>query len=93
MRGPRSAPPPEFPGGGAGSPHRCLDRRVRGCTVPSLDDALSVLRHWKEVQEEAALAWGEAWTDSGLVFTREDGSGLHPASATADRSCARGEVT
>jgi integrase len=24
------------------------------------------------------LAWGEAWLDSGHVFTREDGSPLHP---------------
>jgi integrase len=25
------------------------------------------------------LAWGEGWTDTGgLLFTKEDGSGLHP---------------
>jgi integrase len=24
------------------------------------------------------MAWGEAWVDSGLVFTREDGTPLHP---------------
>src|SRR4051794_18421992 len=28
-------------------------------------------------QEGEARAWGAGWTDSGLVFTREDGSGLH----------------
>ncbi len=25
------------------------------------------------------MAWGEGWTDSGLVFTREDGSPIRPA--------------
>ena len=24
------------------------------------------------------MAWGPAWTDSGRVFTREDGTDLHP---------------
>ena len=27
------------------------------------------------------MAWGEAWTDTGLVFTREDGTALHPQTA------------
>jgi integrase len=27
---------------------------------------------------EERMAWGPAWTDSALVFTREDGTGLHP---------------
>lgn len=26
------------------------------------------------------LAWGEAWTDSGYIFTREDGTPIHPHS-------------
>lgn len=26
------------------------------------------------------MAWGPAWTDSGLVFCREDGAGLSPES-------------
>ena len=28
------------------------------------------------------LLWGPAWVDSGKVFTREDGSTLHPATIT-----------
>lgn len=28
------------------------------------------------------MAWGEAWTDTGLVFTTEDGRGLHPELVT-----------
>jgi len=33
------------------------------------------------------LAWGEGWTDTGLVFTREDGTAVHPEwfSDTFDR--------
>jgi len=51
-------------------------------TVSLDDDTLSVLRQWKQTEHAEARAWGAAWTDSGLVFTREDGAGLHPASVT-----------
>jgi integrase len=51
-------------------------------TVSLDDDTLRVLRQWQETQEAEARTWGAAWTDTGLVFTREDGSGLHPASVT-----------
>jgi integrase len=33
-------------------------------------------------QLEERLAWGPAWTDTGLVFTREDGQVLHPEHVT-----------
>nr|WP_265737598.1 hypothetical protein [Actinacidiphila soli] len=29
------------------------------------------------------LEWGAAWTDTGKVFTREDGTWLHPQSVSA----------
>src|SRR3954447_7031094 len=51
-------------------------------TVSLDDDTLSVLQQWKENQEGEAHAWGAAWTDGGLVFAREDGSGMHPAAVT-----------
>jgi integrase len=38
------------------------------------------LRSWRARQAEERLAWGEAWTESGLVFTREDGTAIHPQS-------------
>jgi integrase len=28
-------------------------------------------------QKEERMAWGPAWTETGLVFTRDDGIGLH----------------
>jgi integrase len=37
-----------------------------------------VLREWRKCQLEEWLAWGPAWTDTGRVFTREDGTDLHP---------------
>jgi integrase len=40
---------------------------------------VSVLREWRKVQLAERLAWGPAWTDSGRVFTREDGTALRPA--------------
>jgi integrase len=37
-----------------------------------------VLREWRKHQLEERLAWGPDWTDTGRVFTREDGTDLHP---------------
>jgi integrase len=45
----------------------------------ALDPAtVRVLREWRKRQLEDRMAWGPAWTDTGRVFTREDGSDLHP---------------
>ena len=43
---------------------------------------VATLRSWKAVQNSERLAWGPAWTDTGLVFTREDGEALHPDRVT-----------
>jgi len=40
--------------------------------------AADVLRAWRKVQLAERLAWGAEWTDSGRVFTREDGTPLRP---------------
>jgi integrase len=46
-----------------------------------LDSAtVAGLRSWRARQAEERLAWGEAWTDCGLVFTRESGEPIHPQS-------------
>lgn len=39
---------------------------------------VAVLRAWRSAQLHERMAWGPAWTDSGLVFTRENGEGWHP---------------
>lgn len=41
-----------------------------------------VLKTWRKQQLEERVAWGEAWTDSGRVFTREDGQALRPESVS-----------
>lgn len=37
------------------------------------------LKAWRKIQLQERLAWGAEWTDSGRVFTREDGTPLRPA--------------
>jgi integrase len=40
--------------------------------------SVAALRSWRAAQAAERLAWGAGWTDSGLVFTREDGMPIHP---------------
>ena len=42
--------------------------------VPVPPPAVRALRAWRRRQAADRLAWGEAWADNGLVFTRPDGS-------------------
>src|SRR6266540_263050 len=45
----------------------------------SIDPAtVAILRAHRRAQAAERLAWGPAWTDHGLVFTREDGTPLRP---------------
>lgn len=55
-----------------------------GSRTISLDGAtVAVLRQWRLVQDTERRQWAAAWNDSGLVFTREDGSSLHPDLVTS----------
>jgi integrase len=42
-------------------------------------DRAETLKAWRKAQLAERLAWGAVWTDSGRVFTREDGTALRPA--------------
>ena len=42
--------------------------------VPLPEPVVRALRAWRRVQAAERLSWGEMWTDSGRVFTREDGT-------------------
>lgn len=53
-------------------------RRVLGLDAGTV----AALRSWRKRQLEERMAWGPAWTDTGLVFTKEDGTGHHPARLT-----------
>jgi integrase len=43
---------------------------------------VAALRKHRAAQKANRLAWGQAYADSGLVFTRDDGAGLHPERIT-----------
>jgi integrase len=46
--------------------------------VPIDPGTAEVLKAWRKAQLAERMAWGPAWTDSGRVFTREDGTPLRP---------------
>jgi integrase len=51
----------------------------RGRRNVALDaGTVRVLRDLRKRQLEERMAWGPAWTDTGRVLTREDGTDLHP---------------
>lgn len=52
-------------------------------TIPLDRATTEVLREHEARQQEERRRWGNAYIESGLVFTREDGRGLHPGSVTA----------
>jgi integrase len=45
-------------------------------------DTIEVLRAHRAAQMAERAEWGDLWTDTGKVFTREDGTALHPETAT-----------
>ena len=58
-------------------------KTAKGRRSVALDPAtVTGLKAWRKQQATERLAWGPAWTDSVLVFTREDGRPLHPREIT-----------
>jgi integrase len=49
---------------------------VRVVPLPSV--VVAALRSWRKRQAAERLAWGPDWTDTGLLFTREDGTAVPP---------------
>lgn len=63
-----------------GTPKGDRGDTARGARKVTLDGGtVAVLRAWRARQNEERMAWGEAWTDSGFVFSKEDGAGYHPS--------------
>jgi len=60
--------------------HEGEPKAGRARTVDLDLDTVAELRRHRTRQLRERMAWGETWTDSGLVFTREDGTALHPQS-------------
>jgi integrase len=69
-------------------------KTAKGRRSVALDPAtVAGLKAWRKHQAAERLSWGPPWTDSGLVFTREDGRRppprrghpvLHPQCLAAD---------
>jgi integrase len=58
-------------------------KTAKGRRSVALDPAtVAGLKALRKHQTAERLAWGPAWTDSGLVFTRGDGRPLHPREVT-----------
>jgi integrase len=59
--------------------HEAARTKTRaGTRVVDIDPAtVAVLRRWAKAQKAERLAWGPAYTDSGYVFTAENGRPLH----------------
>lgn len=54
-----------------------------GFRVVALDDDTSgVLERHRKQQKADRAEWGSAWVETGLLFTQEDGSWLHPGKVT-----------
>jgi len=63
--------------------HTCVPKSTAGERTITLDaDTVRVLRSWRRRQLETKLARGAEWAETGLVFTRDDGRGWHPAQVT-----------
>ncbi len=59
-----------------------LKTRAEVRTVPLDPGTVEVLREHRQRQSDERRAWGTAWTDTGLVFTREDGTLVTPATVS-----------
>ena len=47
-------------------------------SIPLDIETLAALRAWRAQQAKERLAFGPGYVETGLVFTKEDGSGIHP---------------
>jgi integrase len=67
-----------------GTPTIGTPKTKRGTRLVSLDDTtVAALRQVRDRQASEREAWGDAWVDTGLVFTREDGTGIRPDHVSA----------
>ncbi|HEV2070564.1 MAG TPA: tyrosine-type recombinase/integrase [Acidimicrobiales bacterium] len=62
----------------AGHIEEGVPKSGRARTVSLDPGTVAALRRWRSIQLQERLAWGDAWTDSGYLFTREDGHPLNP---------------
>lgn len=71
-----------------GKPVSSTPKTAAGRRSVPLDPSLvGVLRAHRRRQLEERLAWGESWQDTGYVFTREDGTPVHPETFSTAFEC------
>ena len=59
--------------------HESQPKTLRGVRAVAIDSkTATVLQEWLTVQKSESLKWGSAWKNTDRVFTKEDGSDLHP---------------
>jgi len=76
-----------------GQPVVGTPKTKHGTRVVSLDTVtVATLRRHRAVQDLERIAWGPAWNEAGLVFTREDGRGLRPQYATKHFAALAGQL-
>lgn len=59
-----------------------VTKEPKGTSRRTIDlggEAVGALRVHRRQSVSERLAWGSAYTDTGLVFVREDGTGYHPS--------------
>jgi integrase len=61
-----------------GTPKGRKDAAPKSRRLALDEGTVEALRRHRTAQLQERLAWGEDWQDTGLVFTREDGSPLNP---------------
>lgn len=77
------------------TPYESAPKTDSSAATIGLDKATAaVLRAHRARQNRERLQWGSAWKDTGKVFTREDGSWLHPeaVSEAFRRICSRTDL-
>lgn len=77
------------------TPYESAPKTDSSAATIGLDKAtVAVLRAHRARQNRERLQWGEAWKDTGKVFTREDGAWLHPeaVSEAFRRICSRTDL-
>jgi integrase len=74
--------------------HEGTPKSGRARTVAIDPETVALLKRHRASQLEDRMRWGEAWTDTGRVFTREGGQALRPSTLTQtfDRRLARVSV-
>ncbi len=59
-------------------------KTAKGRRSVALDHrTVAALKGHRKAQLRERLSWGEAWTDTGLAFSREDGTAIHPERLTS----------